>query len=494
MFSRQRFRQTVAVLGAATLTLTAAACSSSSPAAGGSAGSSSPAAASQPSGSATAPESSGSATAPQASGSTAAASSSGAAPSGSCAPSSGTVSLNFSTWVPGMDKVVALWNKANPNVQVKVNETPSGNTGTYQNFLNGIKAGTAPDVGQIEYDTLPNFRVQNGLTDISSCPGVADAKSQFVPWTWSQVDFAGSGGVWAIPQDSGPMALFYRKDIFDKLGLKAPTTWTEYAAAAAKIHAADPTQYITFFSQSDPNWYTGLLWQNGTKLFETGGDAVKVTLDNNPQVSQVNAFWQDLISKKLIATNLQGFSPELYKAWDTGKVVSWISAAWGYSTIRDNAKDTSGKWAVAPMPQWTAGGTTSGDWGGSSTAVLSGSKHPAEAAKFAIWLNTDPAALALENSLGGLYPSATAGLDIPSLQKGVPFYGDQKIFDVFKAASAGVNQSFQFGPTMTDTYNGIKDGVSAALAGTGTLDQAMSNAQTKTVDSLKAQNIPVAGS
>ena len=409
-----------------------------------------------------------------------------------CKPSTGKVQLTFSTWVPGMDKVVAVWNKQNPNIQVKVNEVAAGNAGTYQNFTNALKAGTAPDLGQIEYDTLPNFRLQNGLTNIASCPGVAEAKNAFVPWTWSQVDFNSSDGVYAIPQDSGPMALFYRKDIFDKLGLKAPTTWAQYAEDAAKIHAADPQRYITFFSQSDPNWYTGLFWQAGAHLFEESGNSVKVNIANNPDVSKVNAYWQDLISKHLVATNLQGFSTELYKAWNDGQVVTWISAAWGYSTIRDNAAATSGKWAVAPMPQFTAGSTAAGNWGGSSTAVFAGSKHPAEAAKFAVWLNTNPQALTLENKLGGLYPAARAGLDLPALQQGVPFYGNQKIFDVFKSASAGVDDQFQWGPTMTDTYAALKDGIVSALAGKGTLDDATQSAQTKTVASLKAQGVSVA--
>ncbi|MFC4783369.1 ABC transporter substrate-binding protein [Nocardioides sp. MAHUQ-72] len=412
--------------------------------------------------------------------------------SSSCEPSGGKVNLTFSTWVPGMDKVVDVWNKQNPDIQVKVNTVAAGNSGTYQNFTNGLKAGTAPDLGQIEYDTLPNFRLQDGLANIASCPGVSDAESKFVPWTWSQVDFNSSDGVFAIPQDSGPMALFYRKDIFDKLGLKAPTTWDEYAQAAAKIHADDPKRYITFFSQSDPNWYTGLFWQAGAQLFDTSGDSVSVTISPNSQVDQVNSYWQDLIDKKLVATNLQGFSTELYKSWNDGEVVSWISAAWGYSTIRDNAPATSGKWAVAPMPQFTAGDQAAGNWGGSSTAVFSSSEHPAEAAKFAIWLNTDPEALTLENELGGLYPAATAGLDLPALQKGVPFYGDQKIFDVFKSASGGVDDSFEWGPTMTDTYGALKDGIVSALSGNATLDDATKSAQDKTVESLKAQGISVA--
>ncbi|MGN6605732.1 MAG: extracellular solute-binding protein, partial [Jatrophihabitans sp.] len=361
----------------------------------------------------------------------------------------------------------------------------------YQKLRTALKAGKgAPDVAQVEFQYISSFTVTDSLLNLAPY-GASGLGDQYVPWVWNQVKQGDA--VYAIPQDSGPMGNLYREDILAKAGITTPPkTWDEYAADAAKIHQANANQYITFFSQSDPNWYTGLLWQNGAQLFSDQGGKVKVSIADNPKVTQVNQYWQKLISQKLVATNLQGFSPELYKAWNDGTVLSWISAAWGYSTIRDNAKDTSGKWAVAPIPQWTAGGTTSGNWGGSSTAVFSSSKHPAEAAKFALWLNTDPDALALENKLGGLYPAAKAGLDIPSLQQGVDFYGGEKIFDVFKQASAGVATNFQWGPTMTDTYSALKDGIVGALSGSGTLDAATQSAQTKTIASLKAQNVPIA--
>ena len=56
-----------------------------------------------------------------------------------------------------------VWNEANPDIQVTVQTGPNGNGGTYQNFFNQLEAGNAPDLGQIEYDALPNFRVQDGL-------------------------------------------------------------------------------------------------------------------------------------------------------------------------------------------------------------------------------------------------------------------------------------------------------------------------------------------
>ncbi|WP_254666194.1 ABC transporter substrate-binding protein [Streptomyces sp. WMMB 322] len=410
-----------------------------------------------------------------------------------CEKSEGKVRLSFWSWVPGIEKAVDEWNRQNPRIQVKVKSTPAGNAGTYQNMANALKAGNAPDLGQMEYDSLANFRLKDGLRDISRCPGVKAAEAEFVDWTWSQVTFGADGedGVWALPQDTGPMGLFYRKDLFKKYDIPVPETWAQYYEAAKKLKKAGPGSYITHFSQTDPNWLTGLMWQNGSQMFRRQGDKWKVSVDS-PGNRKVTDYWQKMIDEKLVATDLQGFSPALYKAWNDGEVATWVGAAWGYSTIRDNAKKTAGKWAVAPMPQWSKGEQKAGNWGGSTTAVLAGSKHPYEASQFAWWLNTDPEALAILNREGGLYPAAKKGLELPALQKPVDFYGDQKIFGTFARASRNVDTDWTWGPTMTDTYRSMGDGIADALGGKGTLGGALKQTNRKTVESLRNQSLEVA--
>jgi multiple sugar transport system substrate-binding protein len=408
-----------------------------------------------------------------------------------CEPSDGPVELTFTSWVPGVEEAVALWNEQNPDIQVRAESVPAGNAGTYSNLFNALQANTAPDLSQVEYDSLSSFRLQNGLVDIAACAGVTDAQSQFVDWTWSQVQL-GDEGVYAVPQDTGPMALFYRKDLFDAAGIAAPTTWEEYYQAAVALKAANPDVRITHFPQQDANWFTGLLWQNQASLFDINGESLSVTVDS-PETQEVAEYWQRMIDEQLVATNLQGFSTELYSAWNTGTVATWVSAAWGYSTIRDNAPDTSGLWAVAPMPQWEAGGANAGNWGGSTTAVCTGTEHAYEAAQFALWLNTDPASLEILNAEGGLFPAATSGQDLPALSAGVEFYGGQPIFDVFTEASGQVDTDFTWGPTMTDTYTALSDGFTAALNGQGTLSDALGAAQSSSLDALRAQGIQVDG-
>ncbi|MGV8883706.1 MAG: ABC transporter substrate-binding protein [Rhodoglobus sp.] len=404
-----------------------------------------------------------------------------------CAPSDGPVTLEFTSWIPGIEDAAAMWNAENPDIQVKVQTGPNGNGGTYQNFFNQLAAGNAPDLGQIEYDALPNFRVQDGLYDLGQCEDVVAAKGDFIDWTWSQVSLGEKDSVYGIPQDTGPMALFYRADLFEANGIPVPTTWAEYATAAEKVRAAGG--YITNFSQSDINQFAGLVWQNGGSWFSNDGDAWTVDLTSDKS-TEVADYWQDLIDRDLVSS-YPAWTTEWDNAYNTGEVWSWNSAVWGANSIASGAPDTAGNWAVAPSPQWAAGDSASGNWGGSSIAVFRDTEHPYEAAKFALWLNSSDESLTALNESAKIYPATKDGLNLPVLKEGVDFYGGQPIYDVFAEAAAQVNPDFTWGPTMTQTYTDVSDGFKAAVSGKGTLAEALAKGQDSTIKALEAQSIPV---
>ena len=412
---------------------------------------------------------------------------SGVAAAADCAPSDGPVTLEFTSWIPGIEKVVDMWNSANPDIQVKVQTGPNGNNGTYQNFFNQIAAGNAPDLGQIEYDALPNFLVQDGVENIAGCADVMAAKDQFVGWAWNQATLGQDNAVYGIPQDIGPMALFYRKDLFEKNGIAIPTTWDEYTEAAKKVRALGG--YITNFSQSDINQFAGFVWQAGGQWFGNDSDGWTVSL-TDPASKKVADYWQSLIDQDLVST-YPAWTDEWNNAYNSSKVWTWNSAVWGANSISSGAPDTAGGWAVADLPQWKAGDAVSGNWGGSSIAVLKGSTHAYEATKFALWLNTSQEALTALNEEANIYPATTEGLKLPSLAKGVDFYGGQKIYDVFAKAATEVTPDFTWGPTMTKTYADVSDGFKAAVSGSGTLTDALQKGQDATIGALESQSIPV---
>jgi multiple sugar transport system substrate-binding protein len=393
--------------------------------------------------------------------------------------------LTIWDWVPGADKSVALWNSTHPNIQVKLVNVGAGPT-EYDKLFTAIKANNEPDLAQVEFQYMPTFETTNSLVDISSY-GTSSVANQFVPWTWKQVTLGNA--VYAIPEDSGPMALYYRADIFQKYNIPVPTTWAQYADDAAKLHAADPTEYMTDFPPKEPGWFTGLVWQAGGQLFSINGQSWKVSV-NNSAAQQVASYWQDLIAKKLVKTE-----PDFTNAWyhdlQTGSVATWVSAVWGASTISGNAPQSSGKWKVAPIPQWTAGQTVDGNWGGSTFVVFKSSKHPKEAAEFDIWLNTNAQSLQYMIQGASIYPAYQPELEESILNQPQPFFGNQSIYSIFKQATTQVNTNFQWGPTINQVYTDLGDNFANVVNGKGTLSDALDATQQSTVTFMKSQGFTV---
>jgi multiple sugar transport system substrate-binding protein len=399
--------------------------------------------------------------------------------------SSGKVTLTFWSWVPGISQSVNLWNSSHPDIHVNLDETTSGVAGTYAKMYSALQAGNAPDLGQIEYATLPNFEHVGGLVDLSQY-GAGRIKQDFVPWTWGQVSQGGT--VYAIPQDTGPMGLFYRADLFKKYGLAVPTTWAEYLSDAKKVHAAHPNVYITAFPSNDPQWFSGLAWQAGARWFGTSGDTWVTGIDD-PASQQVASFWQQLISDHLVKIDVD-FTAAWYKDLSDGTLLTWPTAVWGENTLVTNAASTKGDWRVAPMPNWGAT-PSNGNWGGSTTVVFKDSKHPAQAAQFAEWLNTNQRSITGLITQGGLYPADLAGEQQPAANSPVAFYGGQNIWQVFEAGGKLVNTSFQWGPIMSTTFTQMQDGFGKATSGSSTLTQVLASTQSQTIASMRQQGFSV---
>ena len=398
---------------------------------------------------------------------------------------SSKVTLTFWSWVPGISQSVNLWNKSHPDIQVNLDETTSGNAGTYAKMFSALQAGNAPDLGQVEYATLPNFEHVGGLVDLSQY-GADNVKQDFVPWTWAQV--TQGGAVYAIPQDTGPMGLFYRADLFKKYGLTVPTTWAQYLSDAEKVHAAHPNVYITAFPSNDAQWFSGLAWQAGAQWFSTSGDTWVAGIDDAAS-QQVASYWQQLISDHLVKID-QDFTTTWYKDLSDGTLLTWPTAVWGENTLITNAASTKGDWRVAPLPNWGSA-QSNGNWGGSTTVVFKDSKHPAQAAEFAEWLNTNQSSITGLITQGGLYPADLQGEQQPAANSPVAFYGGQNIWQVFEADGKLVNTSFQWGPIMSTTFTQMADGFGSATSGSSTLNQVLSSTQSQTINSMKQQGFSV---
>ncbi|MDQ1495765.1 MAG: multiple sugar transport system substrate-binding protein [Actinomycetota bacterium] len=437
---------------------------------------------------------------------TASASSSAATPAGSSTPAatgsaastaagptldpSTKATITFWTWVKDMDKEVALFNQKYPNIKVNVVNAGQGGP-EYTKLQTALKAGTgAPDVAQIEYQYIPTFTTINSLVDLVPF-GANDVKSAFVDWTWSQV--AKDGKVFAIPQDTGPMGMLYRQDLFDKYGISVPKTWDEFAADAKKLHAADPSVYLTDLPPNEAGAYVGLEWQAGARPFDSqSATSIGVSL-NDASAKKVADYWGGLVTAGAVATD-PDFTNAWYQGLATGRYATWLTAAWGPLFLQGTAKDTAGKWRAAPLPQWSAGDQASGNWGGSTTAVIKQTKSAAAAAAFAIFLNTDPQSASLLNTDQSLVPATKALLgDSAFLGQKLDFYGGQTVNQTFADISSTVASSFQWSPFQDFVFSQFNGTVGTALTKKQDVAAGLDAWQAAVVKYAKQQGFTVAG-
>ena len=317
------------------------------------------------------------------------------------------VKLLLWSWLPDLQTQVDMFNAAHPGIQVKLVNAGQG-APEYQAVRAGLKAGSGlPDVVHIEFQFLESFRQVDAFADIGQYANAH--KGEFPEGTWTQV--AKGDVVNGMPWDSGPMAMLYRKDIFDKHGITPPTTWAEFADAAKKIHAADPNVFMTDALFSNGGWVNGLLWPMGWKPISRDGD--KLAININDKISKdFAAYWQDLITAGVIETK-PGFNNEWYTGLDSGRYATWLTAGWGPVFLTSVAKTSAGKWRAADLPQWDASKFATGNWGGSTLAVMKATQHLPEAAELAIWLTTNPEATKLYTTKQFLFPCTTALLTSP---------------------------------------------------------------------------------
>ncbi|WP_336322192.1 ABC transporter substrate-binding protein [Streptomyces lavendofoliae] len=402
---------------------------------------------------------------------------------------SGPVSLTYWAWAPGMDKVAALWNDRHgkeAGITVTVKKQASGDD-LVTKIITAAKAHQAPDLVQAEYQALPTLVSNDALADISAEAG--DARKAFAPGVWQQVTL-GTDAVYALPQDSGPMMFYYRADLFAQYGLKVPATWDEFAATARALKKKAPDKALTTFSANDSGLFAGLAQQAGARWWTTEGEKWKVGIDD-AATRKVADFWGGLVAEGAV-DNQPMYTPAWNKALNTGKQIAWVSAVWAPGTLTTAAPDTKGKWAMAPLPQWTSGTNSTGSWGGSTTAVTTDSTHRAAAVKFATWLNTDPEALAALVKESGVYPAAIAAQSGGALAQPPAFFANQPDFYTRAAAIARTTAPAAWGPNVNVAYTAFKDefGKAAkAKSGFGTALTAMRNA---TVADLKKQGFEVA--
>lgn len=308
-----------------------------------------------------------------------------------------------------------------------------GYDNAYDKLSVGLQAGTGlPDIVTVETDRAPGYITQfpQGFADLS--PVVGDLKADFDPSKWA-ASTDDTGAIKAVPWDSGTVGLFYRSDYFEDAGVDLTTmaTWDELVRAGEKIKAATGHTLLTA-DVSSGGLFQMLLQQQGQGLFTDAGEIAV----SSPQAVKALTLLKDLNDKGLLK-NVKGWDARVSSAKNGDSAVT-AEAVWWIGTLTSEAAELSGKYGVAELPSFGGDGARTSNNGGSALAVPAQAKNPQLAASFVSFALADTDNQVSMMKVDGLFPSYLPALSDPLFQQPEPYFGGQKVYELFARQTAEI--------------------------------------------------------
>jgi multiple sugar transport system substrate-binding protein len=249
----------------------------------------------------------------------------------------------FDSRVQAMDKLIANFQAANPDITVKHTTFPYAD---YQTRVVAAKvAGQGPDVVQLFYGWTDQF-VSGGLVQPLD-PAVfphEEIESEFFPIVSAMKR---GDDYYGIPTAVRSLALFYNKAIFAEAGIEPPTNLEELLAAAKATTKYDGGGNITSagitmdMAGQDHHWWREVLVrQNGGAPYDAEGNVAY----NDAAGAAAIKFYTDLQTEHKVG--LVGFMDEGQAAFRAGLAAMTIDGTFRLGAFAGNPFE----WGVVELP------------------------------------------------------------------------------------------------------------------------------------------------
>ncbi|MDG9720800.1 ABC transporter substrate-binding protein [Streptomyces sp. DH24] len=368
----------------------------------------------------------------------------------------------------------AEYEKLNPDIDIQ-QTVVERNENYYPALVNHLTTNSGlQDIQGVEVGNIAEIVATQSdkLMDLSKY----GKKSDFLDWKWAQATTK-DGQTIGLGTDVGPMAICYRKDLFEKAGLPTDReelgklwagSWDKFVEVGQDYKKKAPSG--TTFLDSPGGLIQAILSSETERFYDSSG---KVIYKDNPAVKAAFDLTAKAAQEKLVGNQTQ-FQP----AWDTtianSKFAAMSCPPWMLGYIKGKSKpDAAGKWDVAAAPK-------SGNWGGSFLAVPKSGKNTEEAAKLAAWL-TAPEQQAKLFAKQGSFPSTPPAYESAAVQSAKnDMTGDAPIGEIF-AAAAKDSPVQVIGPKDQIIQQGLTDNGVILVAQGKSPEEAWKTA-TKTID------------
>lgn len=339
-------------------------------------------------------------------------------------------SANLTIWswnvaASALKSTLPGFNKQFPDIKVTVEDL--GNSQVFDKTLAACAAGGdgLPDIVSIENFEAEIFwsRFPDCFANLKELGYTPEIQAKFPDFKRTELEVGDVA--YAMPWDSGPVAVFYRRDMYEKAGVDPSTisTWDDFIAAGKKISAANPGVVMAQADfNGDSEWFRMIANEQGCGYYSTDGQ--NITINQPACVASLQKVKEMKDAGTLTAANWD----EKIQANTAGKSASQLYGGWYEGTVRSTSPDLKGKWGVYKMPSLTADGPHAANLGGSSLAISATSANKEAAWKFVNYaLGTNEGQITMLKEFG-LVPSLLSAEKDPFISEPQPYWGGQKVW------------------------------------------------------------------
>ncbi|MDB5587302.1 MAG: putative sugar transporter, substrate-binding protein [Devosia sp.] len=188
---------------------------------------------------------------------------------------------------------------------------------------------------------------------------------------YSDVGVYGSGPIWGISTYGEYVSAFYNIDMFEKAGLKVPTTLEELTADFEAFKAAGVTPLaLGGADTSGQHVLASLAYTKADDTWVQNYQGLKAPLDTAPYLFAAQTM-VDWVAKGYVSKDSTGIKdPDAALQFTSGKAPIYISGTWNLGNFSSSIKDFKWGQFLVPTPKYSVGST------GNLWVVPKGSKNP----------------------------------------------------------------------------------------------------------------------
>ncbi len=371
-----------------------------------------------------------------------------------------------------------------PDVEVEIVYMASGDV--YTQLPLALTAGTGTgDVVLVENSHL------GGFVHMGEGAGLLDLTEKVQPYLeimndYKWLDYELNGKYYCLPWDSGPVVMYYRRDIFEAAGLPSEpekvdelvATWDGYFDACNTIKEQTGAYC---FSHNKANNNARLLeialWEQGLGYYDIEtGDLTISSEANVKTLEMLGRFWNaDVTSDTQPWTD--PWYAELGQAEEGKPVASIVEASWMEGLLKGwIAPGTAGKWGVTAMPGMPGGVRAAND-GGSGFIIPAQTNNPEAAWAFVEFTLGRKESQVKMFAASGLIPSLETTYDDPVFKEGDPFLADQVARAIYVDKVKQIPRAGIYGPNYRMMNEVVMQAVQKYALGQMSAEQALKEAE-----------------